>query len=68
MNPDAQELARQFNEDEAVHRCYQQKPRARKRQFRLRSRFGEKLLDQLDYIAAEREARPVHAIGAWIDW
>jgi hypothetical protein len=26
----------------------------------------EKQLDDLDWLAAEREARPVRAIGAWI--
>ena len=67
MNSDAQELARQFNEDETVWHCYQRKRTARKGRFGLRSRFGEKLVDELDYIAAERETRPVHAIGAWID-
>ena len=63
----SQELARQFNEDEAVWRCYQAKRKERRRRFKLRSRLGEKLLDQLDWLAAEREMRPVRAIGKWID-
>ena len=67
MIHDPQELARQFNDDEAVWRCHEQKRKQRRRRFRLRSRLGEKLLDQLDWIAAEREARPVRAIGKWIE-
>jgi hypothetical protein len=67
MNHDPQELARQFNEDEAVWRCYQERRKERRRRFRLRSCLGEKLLDQLDWVAAEREARPIRAIVQWID-
>ena len=67
MIHDPQELARQFNEDEAVWQCYQEKRKKRRRRFRLCSRRGEKLLDQLDWLAAERETRPVRAIGEWID-
>ena len=67
MIHDPQELARQFNEDEAVWRCYQAKRKRGRRLFKLRSRLGEKLLDQLDWLAAERETRPVRAIGKWID-
>jgi hypothetical protein len=67
MIHDPQELSRRFNEDEAVWRCYQEKRKARRRRFKLGSRRGEKLLDQLDWLAAERETRPVRAIGKWID-
>jgi hypothetical protein len=65
--PSPQELARQFNEDEAVWRCYEAKRKGRRRRFKLRSRRGEKLLDQLDWLAAEREMRPVRATSEWID-
>jgi hypothetical protein len=67
MNPNPQELARQFNEDEAVWRCYETKRNERRRRFKLRSRRVEKLLDQLDWLAAERQMRPVRAIGSWIN-
>ena len=67
MIHDPQELARRFNENEAIWRCYLEKRKARRRRFKLRSRRGEKLLDQLDWLAAERETRPVRAIGKWID-
>ena len=67
MIHDSQELARQFNEAEAIWRCYQAKRTERRHRFRLRSRRGEKLLDQLDWLATEREMRPVRAIGKWID-
>jgi hypothetical protein len=67
MIHDPQELARRFNEDEAVWRSYQKKRKERRRRFKLRSRLGEKLLDHLDWLAAERETRPVRAIGKWID-
>jgi hypothetical protein len=62
-----QELARQFNEDEAVWRCYDRKRKERRRRFKLRSPLREILLDQLDWLAAEREMRLVRAIGKWID-
>lgn len=67
MIHDPQELARRFNEDEAVWRSYQKKREERRRRFMLCSRLGEELLDQLDWLAAERETRPVRAIGKWID-
>ena len=66
MNDDPQELARQFNEDEAVWQCYQAKRKERRCRFRLRSRRLEKIFDQLDWLAAEHETRPVRAIGKWI--
>jgi hypothetical protein len=69
---DVQENVRRFNEDEAVWRCFARKRARRKRLLRL---FGlldslppltKKKLDDLDWRAAEREARPVRAIGTWI--
>jgi hypothetical protein len=70
---DVQENVRRFNEDEAVWRCFVKKRAQRKRlQKLLRSldlepTCTEEELDQRDWIAAEREARPVRAIGKWID-
>jgi hypothetical protein len=69
---DVQENVRQFNEDEAVWRCFARKRKRRKRRQRLLQLLDspptltEEELDRLDWLAAEREARPVHAIGKWI--
>jgi hypothetical protein len=69
---DVQENVRQFNEDEAVWRCFARKRKRRKRLQRLLQLLDspptltEEELDRLDWLAAEREARPVHAIGKWI--
>jgi hypothetical protein len=69
---DVQENARQFNEDEAVWRCFVQKRAQRKRLLPLLQILdsppacSEEELDRLDWLAAEREARPVRAIGKWI--
>lgn len=55
-----QELARKFNEDESVWRAFE-------RRRSLRSLLGSVLSvpdeDLADWLAAEREARPVHAVG-----
>jgi hypothetical protein len=61
---EAQELARRNNENEAVWRCYEHKRE-------LRRLLGpdpgqslpEDVLDDLDWQEAERECRPVRAIG-----
>ena len=67
MNDDPQKLARQFNEDEAVWLCYEKK-RKLSRIFRhLLSRKERKKLEERLWLAAEGEARPVRAIGKWID-
>jgi hypothetical protein len=69
---DVQENVRRFNDDEAVWRCFARKRKRRKRLqqllrlFDAQSPLTEKQLDDLDWIAAEREARPVRAIGTWI--
>jgi hypothetical protein len=69
---DVQENAREFNEDEAVWLCFARKRAWRKRLARLLHSLGvepsltEEQLDQLDWLAAEREARSVRAIGKWI--
>lgn len=69
---DVQENVRRFNEDEAVWRCFARKRKRRKRLQRLlgplvpQPPLTERQLDDLDWLAAEREARPVRAIGIWI--
>ena len=59
---DVQELARRFNEDEAVWCCYEKK-RAERRRPRSRSPYSQHVLDYLDYLAAEQEGRMARAIG-----
>jgi hypothetical protein len=69
---DVQENVRRFNEDEAVWRCFAKKRVRRKRLQRLLRSLDsppaltDEELDRLDWLAAEREARPVRAIGIWI--
>jgi hypothetical protein len=69
---DVQERVRQFNDDEAVWRCFVKKRKRRNRLLKLfamlnaPSPLTEDELERLDWIAAEREARPVRAIGTWI--
>ena len=69
---DVQENVRRFNEDEAVWRCFKKKRALRKRLLRLLGPLVSQLpltkkdRDDLDWLAAEREARPVRAIGIWI--
>jgi hypothetical protein len=64
MNPflGPQELARQFNEDEAVCRCYEQK-RRRRRLPGSRVSIPEAVLDALDWLEAEGECREKRYIG-----
>ncbi len=69
---DVQENVRQFNDDETVWRCFVKKRARRKRLQRLlrslesQPPLTEEQLDQIDWLAAEREARPIRAIGRWI--
>ena len=69
---DVHENVRRFNEDEAVWRCFAKKRALRKRLLRLlgplvsQPPLTKKQLDDLDWLAAEREARPVRAIGIWV--
>ena len=60
---ETQELARRFNEDEAVWRCYQHK-RALRRLLGSRCPFSEHILDYLDWQEAEREFREVRAVAS----
>jgi hypothetical protein len=64
MNPmrEAQELARRFNEDEAVWRSYENK-RALRRLLGSRTPLPEDILDYLDWQAAERKCREARSIG-----
>ena len=69
---DVHENVRRFNEDEAVWHCFAKKRKRRRRLLRLLNLLDpqppltEKQLDDLDWLAAEREARPIRAIGTWI--
>jgi hypothetical protein len=60
---DVQENVRRFNQEEAIWQCYEEKQKRRRRVFRMRSKVGEKLLDRLDWIAAEREMRRSDCVG-----
>ena len=64
MNPtiETQELARRFNEDEAVWRCYEQKRATRRLPGEGPSAAAD-ILDDRDWQAAERECRMVRAVG-----
>lgn len=56
LSNDPQELARRFNEDEAVWRRYRQK-RELRRLLGSPSPLPEEVLDDLDWLEAERECR-----------
>ena len=62
---DTQELARRFNEDEAVWRRYQQKRARLLRRLSVRSRLA-KQFDRLAWQQAERECRQTRRIGRLI--
>lgn len=59
---DSQELANDFNEDEAIWRRYEKK-RGRRRFLVLPIRLPEEVLDALDWLAAERECRTTRCVG-----
>jgi hypothetical protein len=63
---DPQSFVREFNEEEAVWRCFEQK-RAVRRLLDSDSLLPEDILDHLDWLAAEREMRVTRAIGRWVD-
>lgn len=60
VNP--QELARRFNEDEAVWRAYESRRRLR-RLNGTESLLWDEILAELDWIAAERECRQPWCCG-----
>ncbi len=62
---EAQELARRFNEDEAVWRAFEHK-RSLRQLLGPDTPLSEHILDYLDWQAAERECRLVSAIGVSI--
>jgi len=72
LQHDVHEYVRQFNEDEAVWRCFVGKRARRKQLSHLLQLLGkepplsEEQLDKLDWLAAEGESRPSRAIGKWI--
>ncbi|HEY5233851.1 MAG TPA: hypothetical protein VIK35_09995 [Verrucomicrobiae bacterium] len=59
---EAQELARRFNEDEAIWRAFEKK-RALRKLLGSNTPLSEEILDDLDWQAAERECRTVRAVG-----
>ena len=61
----AQELVRRNNENAAVHAAYRRR-RARRRRLGVQSMLPAKRLAALDWQAAEREARPVRAVGFFL--
>jgi len=69
---DVQENVRRFNQEEMVWQRYDEKRARRKRLHRLlcsldsKPMLTEEQLDQLDWLAAEREMQPVRAIGHWV--
>jgi hypothetical protein len=62
---EAQELARRFNEDEAVWLSYEHK-RALRCTLGSRTPLPEYILDYLDWQEAERECRTVSMVGFFI--
>jgi hypothetical protein len=68
MDPMAtsQELARRFNEDEAVWQCYEYRRRLRLC-LGVESLLPDEVLDELDRIEAERERREIRWIGKAIE-
>lgn len=66
---DVQENVRRFNEDEAVWRCFAKKQARRKRLLPLLAllksppSLTDDQLDQLDWLAAERETRRSDCVG-----
>ena len=62
---DSQELARRFNEDEAVWQRYEYRRGLRLR-LGIESLIPDEVLDDLDLIEAEREVRQVRCIGVQV--
>ena len=59
---DAQAFARQFNDEEAVWRAFENL-RLIRLLLGVRHPLPEECLDRADWLEAERQARPVRAIG-----
>ena len=62
---ETQELARRFNEDEAVWRAFEHK-RELRRLLGSGTPLPDDILDDLDWQEAERECRQVRAIGFFL--
>ena len=54
------ELARLFNEDEAIWQSYESRRRLR---LRNETMLPDEILDELDWIEAERECREIRLVG-----
>jgi hypothetical protein len=61
----AQEMARRNNENVAVFAAYQRRRRLRRLAGK-KTKCTAKELDDLDWLATEREARPVRAVGFFL--
>ena len=61
---DTQELARRFNEDEAVWRRFEEKRRLRA----LSASLPDELLDEIDWREAEQECRQTRCVGKPLSW
>lgn len=59
---DTQEFARRFNEEEAIWQRFREK-RLSRRVLEADSPLPESLLDQLDWLEAEREIRTTRAVA-----
>ena len=59
---ESQELARRFNEDEAVWQRFEQKRKLRQR-FGPDSLLSEEIMDALDWLESERECRETRCVG-----
>jgi hypothetical protein len=59
---ESQELARRFNQDEAIWQRFEQKRKLRQR-FGPGSLLSEDLLDSLDWLESERECRETRCVG-----
>ncbi len=63
LSNEVHDNVRRFNQEEAIWQRYQEKRTQRRRRSRLCSRVTEKLLEQLDRIAAVREMRQSDCVG-----
>jgi len=61
-NADVHEIVNRFNQDETVWRCFEKK-RTVRRLLKQGAPVTEKVLEELDWLAAKRECRNSRAIG-----
>ena len=66
----AQEMARQNNENQAVHRVYLRRRRLRRKPdpkpAAKATKRSKKALDRIDWQEVEREERPIRAVGFFL--